>query len=316
MRGFALQSCMLLAALAGFWPPSASAGGWPEAEAAVNAQRWAEAAELLAVLTRERPGDGLAALRLGTALLHLGKLDLAAAELDRARALGVPGGAVLYRHATLLALRGAQDEAFRELDLAVAAGLGPATDPDRDPLLASLRGDARFAAFLDRYTRAVVPCRNDPRYRAFDFWLGTWDVRPANTAPDGPASENVITLEHSGCIVQEHWRALSGGTGGSFNIYDASRGMWFQTWVDSSGGLHEYRGNPDVDGNMAFTGEVPGESGQPARVATRLTFFRLGPDRVRQFSESSADGRTWSINYDLVYTRRAARAMAAPASAR
>jgi hypothetical protein len=86
--------------------------------------------------------------------------------------------------------------------------------------------------------------------------------------------------------------------------------MWFQTRVDSSGGMHEYRGNPDADGNMAYTGEVPGGPGQPARVATRLTFFRLGPDRVRQCSESSVDGRTWSTNYDLLYTRRPATALA------
>jgi hypothetical protein len=36
----------------------------------------------------------------------------------------------------------------------------------------------------------------------------------------------------------------------------------------------------------------------------RLTFVSLGPDNVRQLSERlNADG-TWSINYDLIYTRR------------
>jgi hypothetical protein len=31
----------------------------------------------------------------------------------------------------------------------------------------------------------------------------------------------------------------------------------------------------------------------------------MGPDKVRQFSEAlNADG-TWSVNYDLIYTRRA-----------
>ena len=283
----------------------ARATGWPDAEAAFNAQRWTEAADILTALVHERPTDGLAALRLGTALLHLGKLDEAASQLERARTLRAPTGAVLYRHASLLALRGQHDAAFQELDAALAAGLGPATRPDTDPLLAPLRSDPRLAGFLERFRRAVEPCRDDARYRAFDFWLGTWDVRAANAAPDGPASENVITLEHDGCVIVEHWRAIAGGTGSSFNIFDASRSMWFQTWVDSSGGLHEYRGNSDAQGNMAFTGEMPGGPGQPARLATRLTFFRLGPDRVRQFSESSTDeGRTWSTNYDLIYTRR------------
>lgn len=36
----------------------------------------------------------------------------------------------------------------------------------------------------------------------------------------------------------------------------------------------------------------------------RLTFFHESADRVRQFSERlNADG-TWSVNYDLIYTRR------------
>jgi hypothetical protein len=81
--------------------------------------------------------------------------------------------------------------------------------------------------------------------------------------------------------------------------------MWFQTWVDSTGGLHEYHGNLDAKGNMAFIGETPGQPGQPARMPTKLTFFRLGPDQVRQLSEISTDGgKTWTINYDLLYTRR------------
>jgi len=155
-------------------------------------------------------------------------------------------------------------------------------------------------------TPIAHPCRTDARHRAFDFWIGAWDVRPVNAPADAPPAENIVTLEHDGCVVQEHWRGRRDNTGSSFNIYDASRKMWFQTWVDSTGELHEYRGNPDEHDNMVFTGEVPGQPGQPARVPTRLSFLRLGPDKVRQFSESSVDGgKTWTTNYDLIYTRRA-----------
>lgn len=62
---------------------------------------------------------------------------------------------------------------------------------------------------------------------------------------------------------------------------------------------------------MVLTGDVPGGAGQPARVTTRLTLFREGPDRVRQLSESTQDGgTTWSANYDFTYTRRAPSATA------
>ncbi|MEW6208480.1 MAG: hypothetical protein AB1631_08935 [Acidobacteriota bacterium] len=37
----------------------------------------------------------------------------------------------------------------------------------------------------------------------------------------------------------------------------------------------------------------------------RLTFFNLGADRVRQFSERSTDGgKTWAVGYDFTYIRK------------
>jgi len=294
--------CMVAALAA---PPAAAA--WREAQAAFDAQRWEEAARLLEEVARDNPRDAQAELRLATALLHLRRFEQAAAHLERAKSLGLRGGALGYRRAALFAQTGRRDEAFAELDAALTAGVGPALAPAEDPLLAPLHGDARFAAFLERFDRSVFPCRADPRYRAFDFWIGTWDVRPPGAPGDSPAAENIITLEHGGCVVIEHWRSLAGSTGTSLNIFDASRGMWYQTWADGGGGLHEYHGNPDEKGNMVFAGEVPGAPGQPARLPTRLTFFREGTDRVRQFSESSADGgKTWTTNYDLIYTRRKA----------
>ena len=45
----------------------------------------------------------------------------------------------------------------------------------------------------------------------------------------------------------------------------------------------------------------------PALIATKTAkaFFNLGANRVRQLSEATADGgKTWTVNYDLIYTRR------------
>ena len=94
-------------------------------------------------------------------------------------------------------------------------------------------------------------------------------------------------------------------TGSSFNIYDRSTGEWVQTWVDSTGGLHHYRGRL-VDGNMVFHGDVPLPPGAKfaGRRTVRLTFFKLGPDKVRQLSESFMPDGTWTVNYDLIYVRR------------
>jgi hypothetical protein len=173
-------------------------------------------------------------------------------------------------------------------------------------------------AILQQPAAAVPPKPFDcsaPEHRQFDFWVGAWDVvpnpdtRPATApAPPGrkPAS-NVVERAHHGCVVIENWDDRQGGTGQSFNLYDRVSRRWHQTWVDSTGGLHEYWGELK-DGNMVFLGEVPlpPASRFQGRRTIRLTFFPLGPDKVRQFSESLGTDGTWSTNYDLIYTRRTA----------
>ena len=146
-------------------------------------------------------------------------------------------------------------------------------------------------------------------HQQFDFWLGDWDVVPnGKPAPaPGQAGRNIITKEYDGCVVLERWEG-SGLKGSSFNIYDRARGEWVQTWVDSAGGLHHYRGRLQ-DGNMVFFGEVPLPPAAKfaGRRTVRLSFVKLGPDKVRQLSESLMADGTWTVNYDLLYTRRVAR---------
>jgi len=154
---------------------------------------------------------------------------------------------------------------------------------------------------------APPPARVDctaPEHRQFDFWLGDWDVVPSNAAADAdqPPARNTVTSAHGGCVLIENWQT-DVMTGQSLNVYDRSRGEWHQTWVDSRGGLHEYWGTLHGD-RMVLFGSTPVPSSPTFRMRVRLTFFDLGDGRVRQLSERlNADG-TWSVNYDLLYTRR------------
>jgi hypothetical protein len=293
------------AALAGMVCTTACAAEAGNIDQMLSQQKWDEAILALEKVLKEYPRDASSELRLATTLMKAGHPADAKAHIERAETFGAPPGLVAYRRAQYLATSLQRDAAFAELDRALELELVPALEPRSDRLLDPLRADPRFSDFLDRFDKAVAPCRHDPRYRAFDFWVGTWDVRRTGAAPQSPASTNVITLELQECVVQEHWTSAGGDTGTSLNIFDGSRQMWFQTWVDSGGGLHEYHGNPDEHGNMVLVGEMPGGKGQPARLPTRLTLSRLDEGHVRQFSESSADGgRTWTVNYDLLYTRR------------
>jgi hypothetical protein len=52
-----------------------------------------------------------------------------------------------------------------------------------------------------------------------------------------------------------------------------------------------------------WTDEIPQPSG-PA-LKRHLQFTKLGPDKVRQFSQGSTDGgKTWTPEYDFTYVRK------------
>jgi hypothetical protein len=53
---------------------------------------------------------------------------------------------------------------------------------------------------------------------------------------------------------------------------------------------------------MVYHAEAPQPDGKMGE--RELTFFNLGPDKVRQFSRITTDGgKTWSTEYDLTYLR-------------
>ncbi|HEX6314342.1 MAG TPA: tetratricopeptide repeat protein [Gemmatimonadaceae bacterium] len=267
-------------------------------------QDWTGAAAAYEALLQQQGGSAQVHFRLGIAYMTIRRHDDAVRHLQKAEELGVPMPQVALRLAAIHGREGRHDAAFADLKRATDVGL-TAIPPQlaADAGFQRLHDDPRYEEVLAAIDRNATPCEHDPKYREFDFWLGAWDVRPAGAPPDSPPASNVITRIHGGCVLLESWTA-PGQTGQSFNIYDRSRGKWHQTWVDSTGGLHEYWGELR-DGNMMFTGDLPPLRGQTARRQTRLMFFKLGPDKVRQLSEGTMDGgKTWQVNYDLIYTRR------------
>ncbi|HYV97758.1 MAG TPA: tetratricopeptide repeat protein [Gemmatimonadaceae bacterium] len=210
-----------------------------------------------------------------------------------------------FRLGMILAEEGRADDAIAELLRAAKAGaFVPPSALDTNPHVRSLKSNAKWQSVIDAFDAVVRPCMHNARFREFDFWIGDWDVRPTGQPPAGPPARNTVTLDDNSCVITEHWTAPSGSEGQSFNIFDRSYGVWRQTWVDNVGGQHDYRGSLK-DGNMVFVGDTPMPNGQPGRVPTRLTFFHISKDSVRQFSEISPDsGRTWQVSYDLTYVRR------------
>jgi hypothetical protein len=166
----------------------------------------------------------------------------------------------------------------------------------------ALRGDPRFQAVVARLT----PC-SGPQHAEFDFWLGDWEVRSAAGQLLG---RNRISKRHGGCVVLEEWESAGGGSGSSFNLYDAATRQWHQFWVDGSGTnwlSSEKDGSPATlrggirDGAMVMTSHP---DTLPSIGLARAT-WRPSPDGgVRQTFESSTDGgRTWTVSFDGFYVK-------------
>ncbi|MGH7617913.1 MAG: hypothetical protein ACREPM_11840 [Gemmatimonadaceae bacterium] len=242
---------------------------------------------------------------MGVALIGLGRAGEAERDLRAGEKLGIPAAQAGYRLGQAFAEQSKPDSALAELLRAAAAGaFVPPSSLEADTHLSSLRGTPEWKSVLDAFDAIVFPCRHNAHFHDFDFWIGDWDVRPTGAPAVGQAARNTVTLELNGCVVMEHWKAPGGSQGTSYNIYDRSFGLWRQTWVDNIGGQHDYRGGLK-DGNMVFEGDTPMPNGQHGRVPTRLTFFHISADSVRQFSELSSDGgKTWQTAYDLTYVRR------------
>jgi hypothetical protein len=136
----------------------------------------------------------------------------------------------------------------------------------------------------------------DLAYRQFDFWQGEWNV----ATMDGKlVGRDRIEKDYGGCVLQEHWTSVDGGTGGSVTIYDNSRKLWHQTWVDSTGTLVVLEGGLK-DGAMVMNGEMTQDG---KRVQDRMSWTPQG-SKIRQLWETSTDGgKTWKTIFDVYYSK-------------
>ena len=111
-----------------------------------------------------------------------------------------------------------------------------------------------FLVSVPSYAAKAGPC-DTPEHRAFNFWLGDWQVH----TPKGKlAGHNLVESRYDGCVVHEQYTSASGKyRGESLNIYDASRKLWHQTWIDNSGLLLVLEGGIR-DGKMVLEGKSTG----------------------------------------------------------
>jgi hypothetical protein len=268
---------------------------------------------LASVVTRPQaqqaagPASPAAAAFAQAVQLHdSGKFADAIPLFKQAISLGFqPTNQAHFRLARAHARVGNIEAALAELE-ALAAGGFANTSALSVSDLDGLRPLPRFKAFEARVNANAHPCAADPKFHAFDFWIGEWDVQPtgATRGPIGSGSTSIVEAQLEGCVIQENWLPIGGvGAGKSFNIFNTTTRQWEQYYVDSRGTITHYTGTFQPDGSLRFEADQFGSANK-----LRMTFFNEGPSQVRQFGQISTDGgKTWSVMFDLTYVRKTPR---------
>ncbi|MBP7587055.1 MAG: hypothetical protein KBA72_03835 [Thermoanaerobaculia bacterium] len=175
-------------------------------------------------------------------------------------------------------------------------------------LIVSLALASAAAAQTQPGGKPPAPC-SAPEHRQFDFWLGDWQVE----VPGKPTNKSRITRLFGACgIREEYWAGGGQYEGSSFNMYDAPRKVWHQTWVDNQGGLLALEGGMR-GASMVLEGKQPGPQG--GEQTSRITWTPNADGTVRQLWEISTDGgKSWTTAFDGLYRHPQAAPPVAPAA--
>jgi hypothetical protein len=162
---------------------------------------------------------------------------------------------------------------------------------------------AQDPAALPAATAAPAACGGAER-RAFDFWLGEWEV----TGPKGNVvGHSRIESILGGCAIAEHWSSATGNganDGRSYNLYNADLKRWEQFWVDAGGSRLMLTGGI-VDGSMVLEGRQDLAAADGVHQRERITWTPNADGSVRQHWQSSKDeGKTWTTAFDGLYKHR------------
>ena len=136
------------------------------------------------------------------------------------------------------------------------------------------------------------------QYRAFDFWIGQWQV---TTHSDNIVRFNTISKINDGCTLLEEYTSPSGYSGKSLNIYDRQSNQWHQTWTDNTGLRLQLAGNIK-DNIMIMQGVSVNASNQ--QVINKISWSVNADKTVRQLWQTSTDnGKNWTVVFDGHYQK-------------
>ncbi|NNE03708.1 MAG: hypothetical protein HKN52_11165 [Eudoraea sp.] len=138
-------------------------------------------------------------------------------------------------------------------------------------------------------------------HKAFDFWIGTWEVTGVNGTLVGT---NTIRKEQDGCVLRENWTGATGQyTGTSLNFYNTQTAQWEQLWIDNSGSPLKLKGNRIA--NQMILSSEPFKQADGKEYRNRIIWTLNKDKTVRQLWEVLNDADT-PVNtlFDGLYTKK------------
>jgi tetratricopeptide (TPR) repeat protein len=274
------------------------------ADSLFTAGEWKPATLVYKKVLADTSKNSLEWNRLGFSYFNLKEYDQALSSYEQALHHNPRPAlkALIYsRVAKVHAMRQDKQQTLQALKLAIDNGFTNVADLDTSAAYNGYKNDPVFAMLRDTTYNRIFPCATDPQARAFDFWIGDWNVYITGT-------KSLVGFSHiekiSGeCSIYESWKNLGSGNGKSMNFIDPLTNKWRQVWVGSDNSRQDYVDGAYIDGAMRFTFE--NIDAQGVKSIGRFIFYNKSPNEVRQFQESSTDnGNTWVTTYDFTYIRK------------
>jgi hypothetical protein len=134
----------------------------------------------------------------------------------------------------------------------------------------------------------------EENYRAFDFWIGEWDVYKNGT--ETVVGHNKIESILGGKAIREtYYSSKSKYEGTSLNKFNPNSQKWEQFWVDNAGLTLHIKGGL-VDGKMVLSSE---EKTKEGFIENRITWTPNEDGTVRQMWETRTDKqKEWQLSFD------------------
>lgn len=137
--------------------------------------------------------------------------------------------------------------------------------------------------------------------KAFDFWLGDWEVTWVGPDSNIIVGENLIEKTLDGKVIQENFRDPSRNfKGTSLSVYNPQNNTWHQAWADNQGGYYDFLGVVEGEKRI-FQTMLPDSNNQ----IFRMRFLDIREDSlVWKWEGKKVESKEWNLLWQINYKRK------------